>query len=756
MPSDVRARSLLALILAAPVLFLFRTIITGEEALYARDVLHQYWPLRVHVVEAWRSGHLPLWDDGSQGGLPLLANIHAAALYPPSALYQLVSFPLGYGWLVAVHLVVLVWGVFAFLRATGREVLGCAVGALAFVASAPVLGLTAFGPNLMGLAWVPWFGHALVRTGPFAGRLVQASLLIVLQCLCGDPMSVLFSALLGAAVLLVSSQRRQQLILGVSAAMLGVLSASVQLLPAYGLLQQTTRAAASDQLDWSMHRVRLLELVLPKLFGDLDGTPAFWGNFLAIGELKTPFSLSVYVGAAAFAMAIVGVRAKTRGLGLTLFIVGCVFALGSQFVAGPLLVHVPPFSMFRYPEKYVVVAALGLCVLAADGINTLHQRRLERGLSALLVVLASLGAAVGLSLVAKPAWWVPWLSITWPGLPVQTPLQSFSFATFTFASVLGAVVVAGWLPRPIARAAVLAFLVVGDSFLANHSVVFTTPSELFTERPPVVDSMLAAAPQQPFRVWRDNVALAKIQFATETPEQRVMQRAWELLTLKSSLSSVFGMQELSGNSPVVLMRWHNAIRSLSAQPGSMLLLYNTCFVVGPARDGERIFAPMPEGAAVRQVECLPRLFSVTRTELAQSPAEALARASAPGFSIRDAAIIESGTGRNHLERVQVGPLEHRSGHLSAHVSAAAGGGVVVFGTSWAKGWQVTIDGHEAPLRIANGVVMAVDVPAGDHHLAFDFEEPMLPAGGALSVLGLLLIGAVGVGRRRLSRHHMVS
>ena len=168
-------------LLAVPFLFLFRTVLSGDEALYARDVFHQYWPLRTHVVDAYKDGQLPLWDDGSQGGLPLLANIHAAALYPPNFIYQLVSFPTGYGWLVVLHLVVLAWGVFAWLRELGRGTVAASVAAIAFAASGPVLGLSAFGPNLMGLAWVPWFAHALVRKGDFAGRVVQAAVMVAFK-----------------------------------------------------------------------------------------------------------------------------------------------------------------------------------------------------------------------------------------------------------------------------------------------------------------------------------------------------------------------------------------------------------------------------------------------------------------------------------------------------------------------------------------------------------------------------------------------
>ena len=752
----VGQRARLLLVLALPFVFLFRTVLSGDDALYARDVFHQYWPLRAHVVEALKAGELPLWDDGSQGGLPLLANIHAAALYPPGLLYQFVSFPTGYGWLVVLHLVVLACGVFAWLLQMGRRPLGAALAGFAFAASGPVLGLSAFGPHLMGLAWVPWFAHALVRKGGFGARLVQAAVVVALQCLCGDPMAVLFSALVGAAVVGWAPRRRPMLLIGFTAAALGGAVAAVQLLPAAGLLAQTTRLASTDQLDWSMHPIRFFELFLPKLFGDFAGTPAFWGAFLAIGEIKTPFSLSVYSGAGVLVLALMGVAQKTRPLGLTLLLGASVLALGSQFIAGPLLAHVAPFSLFRYPEKYFALAVLGLAVLAADGLDALALARLSKRAS--VGVTGGLLVTVGVGCVLHfwPQCVAPWLTRTWPDVPTQIPLASFEYATLAFAAVAGLVFGCAWLSDPRARLGAITLIVAADLLVFNQALVWTTPVELFTEQPPAVEAMLRGAPQQPFRFWRDNVAMSRIQFATQTPEQRMMQRAYDLLTLKSSLATVFGLQELSGNSPVVLTRWSALIRATRAQPGAMLQLYNTCFIIEPVRQGDLVFAPMPEGAGVRRLDCLPRLFSVPRTLGVGSAEEALLAVASPAFGVTTTAVVEGGQTRAGLEPVTVSDLRVGRGRATARVEAGSTGGFVVFSTTWAKGWVARIDGYDAPLLIVDEAVMGADISAGPHVVEFEFHEPFLWSGAVISALGLSLLIVIWVGRRRLQDHPFVS
>lgn len=61
----------------------------------------------------------------------------------------------------------------------------------------------------------------------------------------------------------------------------------------------------------------------------------------------------------------------------------------------------------------------------------------------------------------------------------------------------------------------------------------------------------------------------------------------------------------------------------------------------------------------------------------------------------------------------------------AFVLDAPGEGVVVVNESWYPGWRATVDGEPAPIYRANGLVRAVPVEAGSHHIELRFE----PAAG---------------------------
>ena len=80
-----------------------------------------------------------------------------------------------------------------------------------------------------------------------------------------------------------------------------------------------------------------------------------------------------------------------------------------------------------------------------------------------------------------------------------------------------------------------------------------------------------------------------------------------------------------------------------------------------------------------------------------------------------------------------------------------GGGLLVARQSHYPGWQVLVDGTEAPLLMVDSLYLGVQVPPGRHRVVFEYEEPRLDAGAAISVASALAVGALlilGLVRRR--------
>src|SRR5207245_11376556 len=76
--------------------------------------------------------------------------------------------------------------------------------------------------------------------------------------------------------------------------------------------------------------------------------------------------------------------------------------------------------------------------------------------------------------------------------------------------------------------------------------------------------------------------------------------------------------------------------------------------------------------------------------------------------------------------------------------------VLVLLDAFDQGWRATLDsGAEMPILRANALVRAVIVPAGGRTVTFRYETPLVRAGAAASLAGMLIcLGMIGHARWR--------
>jgi O-antigen ligase len=127
-------------------------------------------------------------------------------------------------------------------------------------------------------------------------------------------------------------------------------------------------------------------------------------------------------------------------------------------------------------------------------------RRSGQGRSVLLGFLISAVALLGASVVHAILWWVkaPWVTGTWPGVPVKDYIAQSSFFLICFFGLLGAAVHEWSEERPI-HALSIALLAV--LFLADISYVATGRTEL------VVISVLSAVFGLRFFSWKGTIGV---------------------------------------------------------------------------------------------------------------------------------------------------------------------------------------------------------------------------------------------------------
>ncbi len=253
----------------------------------------------------------------------------------------------------------------------------------------------------------------------------------------------------------------------------------------------------------------------------------------------------------------------------------------------------------------------------------------------------------------------------------------------------------------------------------------------------------------PTRLFRLDKSLKASAPRSRSPEDLVKLRAWEVETLKSNISSGFGLEEASGYGAVELQRWRALMDAFEQQPQKVATLYGACLLLQSLPSatsggtGTEVLLSEPSlGLAVtRNPECLSRLRTVTRTTAVADQEEALTRLKSGEFDPAHEATVEGGTSKVY------GPAEVRDVDLGARsararVVAAAGGTFLVFATTFYPGWVALVDGNEVPVEVANGAVMGLEVPEGSHQVELTFTDPGFQSGLEATLAGLLVLVAL--------------
>ena len=112
--------------------FMLSPLLVGF-APFGGDPVFLYQPLKVELARALSSGQLPFWSDRLGLGVPLIAESHVAAFYPPNWLfYRFWEVETAYRLTMWLHLIALTAATFTYARVLGISDAGSALAAVSF------------------------------------------------------------------------------------------------------------------------------------------------------------------------------------------------------------------------------------------------------------------------------------------------------------------------------------------------------------------------------------------------------------------------------------------------------------------------------------------------------------------------------------------------------------------------------------------------------------------------------------------------
>ncbi|MDL2718659.1 MAG: hypothetical protein PT977_12980 [Acidobacteriota bacterium] len=726
-PPRLRTRSYawaLAAVLAAAAIR-FAPFLAGG-TLYRRDAGFFFIPWRLVLARLFGAGEIPVWNEWMSAGRPFAADPNAAVFWPLSPLLLVLS-PTALAF-VAIFLVLAVF--FLSLRRIGLSPQACAAGTLVLLFSGVAQSLPVYAttcaavlPLAFALAEAPRLasGDAAAR-----GRArTFAALAFGLSALGGEPAVTLMGAAAFFAVAAFGrGQARGRAIAGALLALgLGAGLAAVQICPAVLELSRSARGIEMrpehGALFRSVRPSRVLTLLEPRLTGDPQSdTPLDWGR--GTFDAGSPYFEDLALGLIPLLFAAAAWRDRRGRAALLLALGGGVLSFG-RFLPGASFLAAA-VSVLRYPEKWWLLVTFALAAAAAVGVDVVFSgeegvRRkavdlLRRGaIGMALFCGALLALALGAEDLLRKGIWALGLGAG-PASSAAVaatlrPLLLLGSLTLVLVAALAWFVARNRLPASF-FAAILSFLFLTDAARRVAGTCPAGPPDLYRRETPEV--ALVRARIGAGRFYDDGAA------AASTVARRTRE-AGGFDPLLPAAGVAFGIR-YAGENDVDRMTADPSARFARALAG---LRWGTEKVARLRKLGVTL---------VRTAEMPPDPPGVV--EIGRFGEDRILRIEGARAEF---SVLPAGGGTVTVE-------ESRASRARLRVRVGLPVAVLSVARTFDPNWHARLDGADLAIRPADGYMMAVDVPGGDHEIALAYENPTFFAGGALSFASLLAVALV--------------
>jgi Bacterial membrane protein YfhO len=762
----VTPAGLAALALVVIVLATFAEALLPSRVLFERDILGYWYPHRAALTAALAEGSLPLWNPWIGFGAPFLADASASQLaYPPSWLLLPLPLPLQFDLLAVGHCLLAAAGAAALARRLRMGVLPAAVAGGSYALAGPFLSALGLYHHFAGASWMPWVLWALeglLQRPGLRGALVLGAVAAV-QLLAGSGDLVLMTALLALARVLLrlratrvrgAAQLAPPLAL---AAALALSISAVQWLPTLERGLSGPRAAKDfrTQTYWSLHPASLVDLAVPRLVSESSLSTEERARLF---EGREPLFACVYQGVltlafAGLALALRQPRAAPLAVGASALLL---LSLGRHTPLYAWLLELPGFGLLRYPQKYLLPAALCLSLLAAAGAEafartwSVSDGRRARALAAALFALALLAVAAALRL---------------PGDAGSMPGSLKLGRTAVLLAIASLLLVQRALAQPPRGRVMAVWLVLGaiDLVLVGRGTNPVAPAALYEHRPALVDRLRDAAGR--FHAAAESHACLAPRAGPPGWEPSAVAALGFLDTLRPPSGIRWGLfgsfdGEFTGLGPRFTASFAGVVHAGIEREAALRLLQlggveHVLFLGGAAPGGFELLTSVTTPLScplhlLRVPDTLPRVYVVGRER--EEGKDALAAVLDPGFDPRrevvlpGAASTTGGGGGSASARIV-----SRTADTLQVAADLEGPGVLVVTEAYDEGWRAAVDGQPAELLRANGIFRAVRLAKGGHQVSFRYRPAAVRAGAAVSAVGVTAAVALGVALGRRGR-----
>lgn len=709
------------------------TLLDPGTTLFYRDHILAFRHLLRTTVEAWGALQLPLWNPWTGGGEPLLGDWNALATSPLLVTFLFDDFSIGYDLFVGIHLLIAGVGAVYMARALRMDGPAAATVAVAYVGSGIFLSFNNLLPAFEALAFAPWALGAAWWTwrAPGPAQVGALGLALALHAQFADPAFFVWDGLTflaGVASLRRGGVRASTRAVGAlfAGALVSIGVAALQLFPLLGQLQDTARGAgySNDQMHiFALPSRRLFEL----------GVPAFGGDYTRAINVYGPatdgrtYLVSLYSGASTLALAALGaVREGRARWFLAVGVLAVPMALGPATpLHGWLTDSIPLLDRSRYPVKHLVGLLFVLPLVAGFGVASLRtpvERRHAWAIAGCVALGLGLAAGVAYARGEDAA-----IEAMTSGAPISAA------AGFGVVLVL-ATSIQGWAGA--VRAA--PFLVSLDLGLFAPFVFPVMPTGALQR--PAVCEVLGGRGTPGYLLFEAYRTPAMADAADQVARARYSwERGFVGSASRCKVRHILD-QDLSGRRPAAWASvWEGSLR---APPPVRRRVFRRLGIevvgsevrVVPPDEGRLLGEVSPTGGPPLYLQTLDGARPLVGLEPRTAPA-------------RGVTAFEALARPPPAQVGQVDEIAFEAGRVAARVRTSTAATLVVT-QRYAEGWRARVNGVEVPPHRVDGLLIGVDIEAGDAEVVLEYGSTAAWAGAAVSLASLLCVGVMIVVWRR--------
>ena len=706
--------------------------------IFGYDILWLFHPTMHFAFDAFREGGFPLWNPHIFLGFPQFAEPQLSTFYPPLIALAWMPAAQAISWLYFLHFGLAATGMYVLARQQGARQAGGLLAALSWSLGGFYIAHLYAGhlPHLMTLAYLPWLLWAadIAFQSTAWSKAVLAALPLGLAMLAGyAPFFVLLVLAVTVQMLWYAFKTwrstnawkrplvvlRQWIILG----LVGGLTAAVQLLPALQMAMLSTRAASADYAfasQLSLPLWSLPTLLIPDLYGSPVADIYYWR-----AELYEYWEYALYLGVLPLVLLLI---AAVTGLRRTAFWwllggLGLILALGPLGVLHRIAYQlVPGFGLFRVPARFSALFGLSVAIIAGVTLDHLPLTKLRSSRPVTLIMAAATAVLFAVSAYTRLA--------IGPGQQETYLLRALPWLLFLVCASITLLLLRNLLPGALWTACLIALILLdlavwGYRFLAIETEIV--------------------------RGWQTA--------DTVLPAERAAYRV-DSEDLQHNQAMLFGFQHAGGYDEfrIESNKQLDALRQESDLLEQMLgIRYKVLDEneEAPSNETWRLIANKDGVNFFEQDAALPRAFVVYDVIGVPDLESALSELAGGQHDWRETAVVEVAPDTSCAigspqRAAAVDIVNYEPDEIILRVQTDAAGWLVLT-DQYYPGWQAAIDGRRAPIQMTNAALRGLCIPAGEHEVTFTFQPAVLPAGAALSLLGLFLLVLAGIAQLKQRR-----